>query len=44
VFIVQQPAKSADAAGGVAALAAASGQLASELAAWVEQVSNSGYN
>ena len=38
VFIVQQPAKSADAAGGVAALAAASGQLASELAAWVEQV------
>ncbi|PVY91396.1 cholesterol transport system auxiliary component [Acidovorax sp. 99] len=38
VFIVQKPAKSADAAGGVAALAAASGQLASELAAWVEQV------
>ncbi|MDD2175817.1 ABC-type transport auxiliary lipoprotein family protein [Acidovorax sp. D2M1] len=38
VFIVQQPARSADAAGGVAALAAASGQLASELAAWVEQV------
>ena len=38
VFIVQQPAKSADAAGGVAALAAASSQLAGELAAWVEQV------
>ena len=38
VFIVQQPAKSADAAGGVGALAAASSQLAGELAAWVEQV------
>ena len=38
VFIVQQPAKSANAAGGVAALAAASSQLAGELAAWVEQV------
>ena len=38
VFIGQQPAKSADAAGGVAALAAASSQLAGELAAWVEQV------
>ena len=38
VFIVQQPARSLDAAGGVAALAAASSQLAGELAAWVEQV------
>ena len=38
VFIVQQPARSANAAGGVAALAAASSQLAGELAAWVEQV------
>ena len=38
VFIVQQPAKSADAPGGVAALASASSQLAGELAAWVEQV------
>ncbi|PJI99546.1 cholesterol transport system auxiliary component [Acidovorax sp. 69] len=38
VFIVQQPARSADAAGGVAALAAASSQLAGELAVWVEQL------
>ncbi|WP_298208477.1 ABC-type transport auxiliary lipoprotein family protein [Acidovorax sp.] len=37
VFIVQQPARSADAAGGVAALAEATGQLAKELAVWVEQ-------
>lgn len=38
VFIAQQPARSADAAGGVAALADASGRVAQELAAWVEQV------
>lgn len=38
VFIVQQPARSADAAGGVAALAGATGQVAKELAEWVEQV------
>ncbi len=38
VFIAQQPARSADAAGGVAALADASGRVAGELAAWVEQV------
>lgn len=38
VFIMQKPARSADAAGGVAALAEASTQLASELAEWVEQV------
>lgn len=36
VFVVQQPARSADAAGGVAALAQASTQVAQELAAWVE--------
>ncbi|RQO81622.1 ABC-type transport auxiliary lipoprotein family protein [Acidovorax sp. FJL06] len=38
VFIAQQPARSADAAGGVAALAGATGQLAGELSEWVEQV------
>ena len=38
VFIAQQPARSADAAGGVAALAEASGRVAQELAEWVEQV------
>ena len=38
VFVAQQPARSADAAGGVAALADASGRVAQELAAWVEQV------
>ncbi|ABM56702.1 ABC-type transport auxiliary lipoprotein family protein [Verminephrobacter eiseniae] len=38
VFIMQKPARSTDAAGGVAALAEASTQLASELAEWVEQV------
>ena len=37
VFIVQQPARTADAEGGVAALAEASTQVASELAAWVDQ-------
>ena len=37
VFIVQQPARTADAAGGVAALAGASTQLAGELADWVDQ-------
>lgn len=37
VFVAQQAARSADAAGGVAALAGASGQLAAELAVWVEQ-------
>jgi len=36
VFIVQQPARTADAVGGVAALAAASAQVAGELAEWVE--------
>ena len=38
VFIVRTPARSADAAGGVAALAEASTQVAQEVAAWVEQV------
>lgn len=38
VFIAQQPARSADAAGGAVALADASGRVAGELAAWVEQV------
>ncbi|MBD9392432.1 ABC-type transport auxiliary lipoprotein family protein [Acidovorax sp. ACV01] len=38
VFIARTPARSADAAGGVAALAEASTQVAQELAAWVEQV------
>lgn len=37
VFIVQQPARTADAEGGVAALAEASTKVASELAAWVDQ-------
>ena len=36
VFVVRQPARSADAAGGVAALADASTRLASELADWVD--------
>ncbi|MDP3378432.1 MAG: ABC-type transport auxiliary lipoprotein family protein, partial [Brevundimonas sp.] len=39
VFIVRTPARSADAAGGVAALSEASTQAAKELADWVEQVS-----
>ena len=38
VFIVRTPARSADAAGGVAALAEASTQVAQEVATWVEQV------
>ena len=38
VFIARTPARSADAAGGVAALAEASTQVAQELAEWVEQV------
>ena len=38
VFIVQQPARSADAPGGVAALADASTQLTKEVAVWLEQV------
>lgn len=38
VFIVRQPARSADAPGGVAALAEASTQVAQELAQWVEQL------
>ena len=37
VFIVRQPARTADAAGGVAALAGASTQLAGELADWVDE-------
>src|SRR6218665_132989 len=37
VFIMQKPARSTDAAGGVAALAEASTPLASELAEWGEQ-------
>ena len=37
VFIVQQPARSADAAGGVAALAGASAQVAKELVDWIDQ-------
>ena len=36
VFVVRQPARTADAAGGVAALADASTRLASELADWVD--------
>ncbi|MFT4241901.1 MAG: ABC-type transport auxiliary lipoprotein family protein [Acidovorax sp.] len=40
VFIARTPARSADAAGGVAALAEASTQLAQELAQWVEQLSH----
>ena len=38
VFIARTPARSADAAGGVAALADASTQVAQELAEWMEQV------
>lgn len=38
VFIAQHSARSADAAGGVSALAAASSQLAGELSLWMEQV------
>ena len=38
VFIVRTPARSADAPGGVAALAAATTQVAQELADWLEQV------
>lgn len=38
VFTARTPARSADAAGGVAALAAASTQVAQELAQWVEQL------
>ena len=38
MFIVRTPARSADAAGGVAALAEASTQAAKEVAEWVEQV------
>lgn len=38
VFIVRAPAASADAAGGVAALAEASTQAAKDVAEWVEQV------
>ena len=38
VFIARAPARSADAAGGVAALADATSQVAQELADWVEQV------
>ena len=40
VFIARTPARSADAAGGVAALAEASTQVAQELAQWVEQVAD----
>ena len=38
VFIARTPARSADAAGGVAALADATSQVAQELADWVDQV------
>lgn len=38
VFTVQTPARTADAQGGVAALAEASDQVAGELASWVEQM------
>lgn len=38
VFVVRTPARSADAAGGVAALAEASTQVGKELAEWLEQV------
>ncbi|MNW07196.1 hypothetical protein D3C71_2037530 [compost metagenome] len=37
VFVVQQPARTADAEGGVAALAEASTKVARELAQWVDQ-------
>ncbi|MBV7544319.1 ABC-type transport auxiliary lipoprotein family protein [Acidovorax sp. sic0104] len=40
VFIVRTPARSADAAGGVAALSDASTQAAQELAQWLEQVAD----
>lgn len=38
VFIARTPARSADAAGGVAALAEASSQVAQEVAGWMEQL------
>lgn len=38
LFVVQQPARSADAAGGTRALAEASAQAAQELAQWLEQL------
>lgn len=38
VFVVQQPARSADAAGGTRALAEASAQAAQELAQWLQQL------
>lgn len=38
VFIARSPARSADAPGGVAALAEATGQVAQELAQWVDQL------
>lgn len=38
VFTVRTPARTTDAAGGVAALADATGQVAQELAAWLEQL------
>ena len=38
LFVVQQPARSADAAGGTRALAEASTQVAQELAQWLEQM------
>lgn len=38
LFVVQQPARSADAAGGTRALAEASAQVAQELAQWLEQM------
>lgn len=40
VFIVRTPARSADAAGGVAALSDASTQVAQELSQWLEQVAD----
>ncbi|CAN7178647.1 ABC-type transport auxiliary lipoprotein family protein [Acidovorax sp. LjRoot194] len=40
VFIVRTPARSADAAGGVAALSDASTQVAQELGQWLEQVAD----
>lgn len=38
LFVVQQPARSADAAGGTRALAEASAQAAQEIAQWLEQM------
>ena len=38
LFVVQQPARSADAAGGTRALAEASAQVAQQLAQWLEQM------